>query len=109
LARSRAPQRLPKKGFALFERSEFAKPRQSIEEHRVSRLRRDEGHGCPFLVSSFGHAKEEKENNKKRRQEFPPAAQNFNVYPCFSQPPSTARYPRCRWFPFPATPWPWPP
>jgi hypothetical protein len=28
LARSRAPERLPKKGFALFERSEFAKPRQ---------------------------------------------------------------------------------
>jgi hypothetical protein len=28
LACSRAPERLPKKGFALFERSEFAKPRQ---------------------------------------------------------------------------------
>ena len=28
LARSRAPERLPKRGFALFERSEFAKPRQ---------------------------------------------------------------------------------
>ena len=28
LARRRAPERLPKRGFALFERSEFAKPRQ---------------------------------------------------------------------------------
>jgi hypothetical protein len=55
LARSRAPERLPKRGFALSERSEFAKPRQHrgvpLTGHKLreSRLRRDKGHRGPFL------------------------------------------------------------
>jgi hypothetical protein len=49
LARSRAPERLPEKGFALFEAKPSLQSPGSIEEHRVSRLRRDKGHRGPFL------------------------------------------------------------
>jgi hypothetical protein len=55
LTRSRAPERLPKKEFALFERSEFANSRQhrgvphAGHKLRASRLRRDKGHRVPFL------------------------------------------------------------
>jgi hypothetical protein len=56
LARNRAPERLPKRGFALSEAlAEFAKPRQhrgvSLKGHKLreSRLRRDKGHRGPFL------------------------------------------------------------
>ena len=41
LARSRAPERLPKRGFALFEAQPSLQSPGSIEEHRASRLRRD--------------------------------------------------------------------
>ena len=73
LARSRAPERLPKRGFALFEAKPSLQSPGSIEEHRDSRQRRDKGHGCPFLVSSFGHAKEEKGTTKKGGRSFPPS------------------------------------
>jgi hypothetical protein len=49
LARSRAPERLPKRGFALFEAQPSLQSPGSIEEHRVSRLRRDKRHRVPFL------------------------------------------------------------
>ena len=49
LARSRAPERLPKRGFALFEAKPSLQSPGSIEEHRVSRLRRDKRHRGPFL------------------------------------------------------------
>jgi hypothetical protein len=49
LARRRAPERLPKKGFALFEAQPSLQSPGSIEEHRASRLRRDKGHRVPFL------------------------------------------------------------
>jgi len=109
LARSRAPERLPKRGFALFEAKPSLQSPGSIEEHRASRPWRDKGHGCPFLVSSFGHAKEEK-GTKKRAAGVSPAAQSIHcISIIISQPPSTAQYPRCQWFPSPANPWPWPP
>jgi hypothetical protein len=57
LARRRAPERLPKKGFALFERSEFAKPRQ----HRGAQgLPPSAGQvpGCPFFGSFLWASKE---------------------------------------------------
>jgi hypothetical protein len=41
LARSRAPERLPKKGFALFEAKPSLQSPGSIEERRASRPRRD--------------------------------------------------------------------
>ena len=49
LARSRAPERLPKKGFALFEAKPSLQSPGSIEEHRASRQRRDKEHRGPFL------------------------------------------------------------
>ena len=64
LARSRAPERLPKKAFALFERSEFANARQRrgvpLKGHklRASRLRRDKCLGCPFFGSFLWASKE---------------------------------------------------
>jgi len=64
LARSRAPERLPKRGFALSERSEFAKPRQhrgvphAGHKLRASRLRRDKRHGGPFFGSFLWASKE---------------------------------------------------
>jgi hypothetical protein len=64
LARRRAPERLPKRGFALFERSEFAKPRQHRGAQGIPPAAGQVA-GCPFLVSSFGQTKEEKENRKK--------------------------------------------
>jgi hypothetical protein len=38
LARRRAPEKLPKKGFALFEAQPSLQSSGSIEEHRESRL-----------------------------------------------------------------------
>jgi hypothetical protein len=57
LARSRAPERLPKKGFALFEAKPSLQSPGSIEERRVSRLRRDKCLGALSLVRFFGQAK----------------------------------------------------
>ena len=58
LARSRAPERLPKKGFALFEAQLSLQSPGSIEEHRVSRQRRDKCPGCPFFGSFLWASKE---------------------------------------------------
>jgi hypothetical protein len=71
LARSRAPERLPKRGFALFERSEFAKPRQPSRSagHPANGGTRDTG--CPFF-GSFLWAR--KEMNRKTKH-FPLAAE----------------------------------
>jgi hypothetical protein len=57
LARSRAPERLPKKGFALFERSEFAKPRQHRGAQGIPPTAGQETQGALSLVRFFGHAK----------------------------------------------------
>jgi hypothetical protein len=57
LARSRAPERLPKRGFALFEAQPSLQSPGSIEEHRESRLRRDKCLGALSLVRFFGQAK----------------------------------------------------
>jgi hypothetical protein len=57
LARSRAPERLPKKGFALFEAQPSLQSHGSIEEHRASRPRRDKWLGALSLVRFFGQAK----------------------------------------------------
>jgi hypothetical protein len=64
LPRSRAPQRLPKKGFALFERSEFAKPRQ----HRgAPGIPPSAGQvaGCLFFLVLFLWASKEKEQKNE--------------------------------------------
>jgi len=58
LARSRAPERLPKKGFALFEAQPSLQSPGSIEEHRESRPRRDKEHGGPFFGSFLWASKE---------------------------------------------------
>jgi hypothetical protein len=60
LSRRRAPERLPKKGFALFEAKPSLQSPGSIEEHRASRLRRDKGHGCLFFFVLFLWASKEK-------------------------------------------------
>jgi len=57
LSRSRAPERLPKKGFALFEAQPSLQSPGSIEERRASRLRRDKWRGAFSLVRFFGQAK----------------------------------------------------
>jgi hypothetical protein len=57
LARSRAPERLPKKEFALFEAQPSLQTPGSIEERRVSRIRRDKWRGAFSLVRFFGQAK----------------------------------------------------
>ncbi|MHB1183805.1 MAG: hypothetical protein ACYC4A_03775 [Desulfobulbia bacterium] len=57
LARSRAPERLPKKGFALFERSEFAKPRQHRGAQGIPPSAGQETQGALSLVRFFGQAK----------------------------------------------------
>ena len=65
LARSRAPQRLPKKGFALFERSEFAKPRQ----HRGAQgIPPSAGQGTrvPFSCFFFWARKRRKREQQKK-------------------------------------------
>jgi hypothetical protein len=81
LARSRAPERLPKKGFALFEAKPSLQSPGSIEERRDSRQRRDKGHRVPFLwFVSLGKQRNEQMNksflrlprvlgNKKKRLE----------------------------------------
>jgi len=58
LARSRAPERLPKKGFALFEAQPSLQSPGSIEEHRG--IPPTAGQGTPgafSLVRFFGQAK----------------------------------------------------
>jgi hypothetical protein len=71
LARSRAPERLPKRGFALFEAKPSLQSPGSIEEHRVSRLRRDKGHRGPFLwFVSLG-----KQRNEQKDKSIPLAAE----------------------------------
>jgi hypothetical protein len=66
LSRSRAPQRLPKKGFALFEAQPSLQSPGSIKEHRASRLRRDKWQGAfSFWFFFFGHAK--KKNRRIKR------------------------------------------
>jgi hypothetical protein len=57
LARSRAPERLPKKGFALFERSEFAKPRQHRGAQGIPPTA-GQVSGCPFFGSFLWASKE---------------------------------------------------
>ena len=57
LARSRAPERLPKRGFALFERSEFAKPRQHQGAQGIPPAAGQETQGAFSLVRFFGQAK----------------------------------------------------
>jgi hypothetical protein len=58
LSRSRAPERLPKKEFALFEAKPSLQTPGSIEEHRVSRQRRDKWLGAfSFSFFFFGQAK----------------------------------------------------
>jgi hypothetical protein len=71
LPRSRAPQRLPKKGFALFEAQPSLQSPGSIEEHRASRLRRDKWLGAfSFWFFFFGQAKKK----YKRTPRIPLAA-----------------------------------
>jgi hypothetical protein len=57
LARSRAPERLPKRGFALFERSEFAKPRQHREAQGIPPSA-GQVPGCLFFGSFLWASKE---------------------------------------------------
>jgi hypothetical protein len=57
LARRRAPERLPKKGFALFERSEFAKPRQHRGAQGIPPAAGQGAQGAFSLVRFFGQAK----------------------------------------------------
>jgi hypothetical protein len=56
LARCRAPQRLPKRDLHCLSAASLQSP-GSIEEHRVSRLRRDKCLGALSLVRFFGQAK----------------------------------------------------
>jgi hypothetical protein len=58
LARSRAPERLPKKGFALFEaKAEFAKPRQHRGAQGIPPSAGQGTQGAFSLVRFFGQAK----------------------------------------------------
>jgi hypothetical protein len=59
LSRSRAPQRLPKKGFALFEAQPSLQSPGSIEEYRASRCGGTSG-WVPFLFGSFSLGKQRK-------------------------------------------------
>jgi hypothetical protein len=65
LSRSRAPERLPKKGFALFEAKPSLQSPGSIEEHRASRLRRDKWLGAFFLFLLLGKQKKKKRTANK--------------------------------------------
>ena len=58
LARSRAPERLPKRGFALFERSEFAKPRQHRGAQGIPPAAGQGATGGPFFGSFLWASKE---------------------------------------------------
>jgi hypothetical protein len=65
LARSRAPQQLPKKEFALFERSEFANSRQ-MRGAQGTRRRRASDTGRPFFwFFSLGVQRKERNIRKK--------------------------------------------
>ena len=58
LARRRAPERLPKRGFALFEAlAEFAKPRQHRGAQGIPPAAGQETQGALSLVRFFGQAK----------------------------------------------------
>jgi hypothetical protein len=65
LVRRRAPERLPKKGFALFEAQPSLQSPGRIEEHRASRPRRDKEHRGPFLLVRFLWASKENEQKDK--------------------------------------------
>jgi hypothetical protein len=70
LARSRAPERLPKRGFALSERSEFAKPRQHRGAQGIPPSAGQETRG-PFLwFVSLG-----KQRNEQKDKSIPLAAE----------------------------------
>jgi len=66
LSRSRAPERLPKKGFALFEAKPSLQSPGSIEEYPMRGI--NSGHpacggtsgGVPFLFGSFSLGKQRK-------------------------------------------------
>jgi len=58
LARSRAPERLPKREFALFERSEFAKPRQHRGAQGIPPKAGQETQGAFSLVPFLWASKE---------------------------------------------------
>jgi hypothetical protein len=65
LSRRRAPERLPKKGFALFEAKPSLQSPGSIEEHRESRPRRDKWPGAfSFWFFFFGQAKKKNRRMK---------------------------------------------
>jgi hypothetical protein len=66
LPHSRAPQRLPKKGFALFEAQPSLQSPGSIEEHRAPRLQRGKWLGAfSFSFFFFGQAKKKNRRRKK--------------------------------------------
>ena len=74
MTRSRAPERLPKKGFALFEAKPSLQSPGSIEERRVSRLWRDKRHRVPFLwFVSLGKQRNEQRIFMSFPQKFPEA------------------------------------
>ena len=79
MARNRAPERLPKKGFALFEAKPSLQSPGSIEEHRDSRPRRDKGHRVPFLrrfaAGSVLGASKEMNRRRMRHEESKTAKQ----------------------------------
>jgi len=98
LARRRAPQRLPKRGFALFEAKPSLQSPGSIEEHRVSRLRRDKGHRGPFLLVRFLWASKENEQTNFLRHaikfQHEPKRENYKfstANPKFPESPQPAR------------------
>ena len=66
LPRSRAPERLPKRELALFEPKPSLQAPGSIEEHRVSRQRRDKWLGAfSFSFFFFGQAKKKDRSIKR--------------------------------------------
>jgi hypothetical protein len=71
LARRRAPERLPKKGFALFEAKPSLQSPGSIEERRASRLGGTRDTGCPFFGSFLWASKE----MNRRMKRIPLAAE----------------------------------
>ncbi|MCX5875530.1 MAG: hypothetical protein NT087_04390 [Deltaproteobacteria bacterium] len=77
MARSRAPERLPKKGFALFEAlAEFAKPRQHRGTQGIPPTAGQETQGALSLVRFFGQAKWFVSLGKQRNEQA-----NFMQYP----------------------------
>jgi hypothetical protein len=66
LARSRAPERLPKKGFALFEaKAEFAKPRQHRGAQGIPPMAGQGAQGA-FSFGSFSLGKAKKMNRRTK-------------------------------------------